>query len=194
MSATATPNVLTPRTRVLVASADPGFRKRMMTNPLYASVLREEASGGAHALARLGVSWNYMPSFIDVFEYHHAPERAQHDPYLVGIIAAADQFLIAQASAAESHPDEASAPGAGATPLTPSALLHSASPQTVHFEPETSDSLQSADQSIPAYLPQCLPELSDSEHHAVMELMQTEFLHLVPLVQLGMAAAASDDV
>src|SRR5271163_1399725 len=43
----------------------------------------------------MGVSWNYMPSFIDVFEYHHAPERAQHDPYLVGIVSAADQFLIA---------------------------------------------------------------------------------------------------
>src|SRR5271170_2823833 len=43
----------------------------------------------------MGVSWNYMPSFVDVFQYHHAPDRAQHDPYLVGIIAAADQFLIA---------------------------------------------------------------------------------------------------
>src|SRR5271154_695169 len=40
----------------------------------------------------MGVSWNYMPSFIDVFQYHHAPARAQPDPYLVGIVAAAGQF------------------------------------------------------------------------------------------------------
>jgi DNA-binding NtrC family response regulator len=54
MSATATSNALLPRTRVLVASADSGFRKQLMTDPLYASAWREEASGGAHALARLG--------------------------------------------------------------------------------------------------------------------------------------------
>jgi DNA-binding NtrC family response regulator len=54
MSATAISNAVLPRTRVLVASADSGFRKRLMTDPLYASAWREEASGGAHALARLG--------------------------------------------------------------------------------------------------------------------------------------------
>lgn len=27
----------------------------------------------------MAVAWNFMPSFIDVFETHHAPERAQHD-------------------------------------------------------------------------------------------------------------------
>jgi transcriptional regulator with GAF, ATPase, and Fis domain len=47
-------NALATRSRVLVASADSGFRKRMMTNPRYATAHREEASGGAHALARLG--------------------------------------------------------------------------------------------------------------------------------------------
>jgi DNA-binding NtrC family response regulator len=54
MAATATPSIFSPRTRVLVASADSGFRKRLMTKPEYASAWREEASGGAHALARLG--------------------------------------------------------------------------------------------------------------------------------------------
>ncbi|MGA2814215.1 MAG: sigma-54 dependent transcriptional regulator [Candidatus Acidiferrum sp.] len=54
MSATATSNALLPRTRVLVASADSGFRKQLMMDPQYASAWREEASGGAHALARLG--------------------------------------------------------------------------------------------------------------------------------------------
>jgi transcriptional regulator with GAF, ATPase, and Fis domain len=52
--AAAMPNILSRRTRVLVASADSGFRKRLMTDPLYAGALREEVCGGAHALARLG--------------------------------------------------------------------------------------------------------------------------------------------
>src|ERR1700736_1038613 len=52
MAATATP-VLRPPTRILVASADPAFRKRMMTDPAYAHALSEEAIGGAQALAKL---------------------------------------------------------------------------------------------------------------------------------------------
>jgi transcriptional regulator with GAF, ATPase, and Fis domain len=47
-------NALATRSRVLVASADSGFRKRMMSNPRYAEAQREEACGGAHALARMG--------------------------------------------------------------------------------------------------------------------------------------------
>src|SRR3984893_9027208 len=52
MAATATP-VLRPPTRILVASADPAFRKRMMTDPAYANALSEEAIGGAQALSKL---------------------------------------------------------------------------------------------------------------------------------------------
>lgn len=126
----------------------------------------------------MGVSWNYMPSFIDVFEYHHAPEKALHDPYLVGIVAAADQFLIAQANAVDSHlvdnkgstalpadPNESSA----ATPGSPAAIV------------------------LP-FLEKCLPELVESERNAVMEMLQTEYLQLLPLVQLGMTVAAADGV
>jgi transcriptional regulator with GAF, ATPase, and Fis domain len=53
MAATATPGVLRSRTRILVASADPAFRKRIMTDPAYANSLNEEAIGGAHALSKL---------------------------------------------------------------------------------------------------------------------------------------------
>jgi putative nucleotidyltransferase with HDIG domain len=42
--------------------------------------------------ARIGQSWNFFPSFIDVFENHHHPELSSRDPYLVGIVAAADHF------------------------------------------------------------------------------------------------------
>jgi hypothetical protein len=189
-------NALATRSRVLVASADSVFRKRMMTNPRYAAAHREEASGGAHALARMGVSWNYMPSFIDVFEYHHAPQRAQHDPYLVGIISAADQFLVAQASAAAAH--QADTAAAGETSATAETVarsgIHPVSGAEHSSETENTDQPPVPQQAVPAFLPQCLPELAESEHRAVMELLETEYLHLVPLVQLGMAVAASDDV
>src|ERR1700690_401694 len=54
----------------------------------------------------MGVAWNFMPSFMDVFEYHHSPENAQHDPYLVSVVSAADQFLLTQ-----SVPESQSADG-----------------------------------------------------------------------------------
>jgi len=43
----------------------------------------------------IGQSWNFFPSFIDVFENHHHPDRSIRDPHLVGIVAAADHFCEA---------------------------------------------------------------------------------------------------
>jgi HD-like signal output (HDOD) protein len=40
----------------------------------------------------LGVDWNFPASLLEVFEFHHKPERAVADPRLVRIVAAADQF------------------------------------------------------------------------------------------------------
>jgi transcriptional regulator with GAF, ATPase, and Fis domain len=53
MAAIATPNLITPRNRFLVASADPAFRSRVMKHRENADSLSEEAVGGAHALAKL---------------------------------------------------------------------------------------------------------------------------------------------
>jgi transcriptional regulator with GAF, ATPase, and Fis domain len=53
MAATATRALSREGIRILVASADPDFRKRVMKNPVYAGSTLEEASGGAHALAKL---------------------------------------------------------------------------------------------------------------------------------------------
>jgi HD-like signal output (HDOD) protein len=44
----------------------------------------------------IGLSWNFFPSFIDVFENHHHPQQSSRDPHLVGIIAAADRFCECQ--------------------------------------------------------------------------------------------------
>jgi len=54
MAAMATPYVVRTKPRVLIASSDEGFRKRVMGSPMYAGASSEEAVGGAHALARLG--------------------------------------------------------------------------------------------------------------------------------------------
>jgi HD-like signal output (HDOD) protein len=146
----------------------------------------------------MGVSWNYMPSFIDVFQYHHAPDRAQHDPYLVGIVAAADQFLIAhsQESAPPSRDDTAGPESAAdvhvrdAAGSNPEHAVSVIPPPSSH-SPET---FQPIHPELPPFLQKCLPELTESEHRALLDMMQTEYLHLVPLVQLGMAIAASDDL
>src|ERR1700724_3746945 len=58
----------------------------------------------------MAVAWDFMPSFIDVFENHHHPDRAQHDPYLVGIVAAADRFLQSQETTAAPPVVDASQP------------------------------------------------------------------------------------
>lgn len=40
----------------------------------------------------IGISWNFPPELIEVFEHHHKPREAAHDPHLLGMVAAADQF------------------------------------------------------------------------------------------------------
>lgn len=111
----------------------------------------------------MAVSWNFMPSFVDVFEAHHSPEKAQHDPYLVGIVAVADQFLISQTEAQQ-------------TPVA-----------------ESSEAPESHSGEIvePEYLAKYLPQLAETERHTLFETLQTEYIHLLPLVQIGLAAATN---
>jgi putative nucleotidyltransferase with HDIG domain len=113
----------------------------------------------------MAVAWNFMPSFVDVFEHHHHPDRAQHDPYLVGIVAAADRFLLSQTAAT---------PTAVAVPAGDDTSLASAAPENEE----------------PNFIQDCLPLLAESERAAVVEILQTEYIHLLPLVQLGLAASS----
>jgi HD-like signal output (HDOD) protein len=110
----------------------------------------------------MAVAWNFMPSFIDVFEHHHEPARSDHDPYLVGIVAAADQFLQTQEEAL------------------------STSPETAQISDTTS-----LEADGPSFLERCLPQVSEAGRLAVTEMLQTEYIHLLPLVQLGLSAATS---
>ncbi|MGB9465422.1 MAG: sigma-54 dependent transcriptional regulator [Candidatus Acidiferrum sp.] len=53
MAAAATTPFIRSYSRILVASADSSFRKRLVKSPAYIQALSEEAVGGAHALAKL---------------------------------------------------------------------------------------------------------------------------------------------
>lgn len=53
MAAAAATSLLRSSHRILVASADSRFRKRLIESPLYVRAMSEEAVGGAHALAKL---------------------------------------------------------------------------------------------------------------------------------------------
>src|ERR1700744_770937 len=133
----------------------------------------------------MAVAWNFMPSFIDVFENHHQPGRAQHGPYLVGIVPAADRFLMAQEaeSAAEGNAGGAVAEQAFAPAVpVPSSLQESGA--------VTANSSVGLENEEPTFLQECLPLLVESERHAVLEILQTEYIHLLPLVQLGLATTA----
>jgi HD-like signal output (HDOD) protein len=127
----------------------------------------------------MAVAWNFMPSFIDVFEYHHAPERAEHDPYLVGVIATADQFLMTQVAPAAELVTASSAHEPSAPP--------SSQTQSAAEAPSVSESALANEP--PSFIQKYLPRLSESEQHALLEMLQTEYIHLLPLVQLGLANA-----
>jgi HD-like signal output (HDOD) protein len=114
----------------------------------------------------MAVAWNFMPSFMDVFEHHHSPENAQHDPYLVGIVSAADQFLKAQDSIQAETPESGESPERAAAANPPLA-------------PMEGDGL--------SFLLQCFPLLSDEDRHGILGTLQTEYIHVLPLVQLGLS-------
>jgi putative nucleotidyltransferase with HDIG domain len=118
----------------------------------------------------LAVSWNFMPSFMDVFEHHHNPEQAQHDPYLVALVAATDKFLDTQVVPEARQPGQPEA----TEPTTPTPSSGAPTPAEAAEEPP--------------YLAQCFPTLAPEERLQVLAALRTEYTHQIPLVQLGIAA------
>jgi len=104
----------------------------------------------------IGQSWNFFPSFIDVFENHHHPDRGARDPHLVGIVAIADRFCEARSLASSSEEDALTSPDAA-----------------VDDE----------------WMAQCLPRLDVDERVGLAEMLETEYLHLLPLLELSTPAA-----
>jgi len=79
----------------MVAKEENSLTAEMKSGPWGGSLEAEkEYFGMTHCEAgrRIGQCWNLFPSFIDVFENHHHPQRSVRDPLLVGIVAAADRF------------------------------------------------------------------------------------------------------
>lgn len=127
----------------------------------------------------MAVAWNFMPSFLDVFEHHHDPENAQHDPYLVGVVSAADQFLQRLAP----PPEEGHDAGEAGEAASAEAVVQPAVGATPGTLPE---------QEGPGFLLQCFPRLAEEERGGILDMLQTEYLHVLPLVELSMAAISPE--
>jgi HD-like signal output (HDOD) protein len=104
----------------------------------------------------IGQSWNFFPSFIDVFENHHQPSRSVRDPHLVGIVAAADHFC-------ERHGLDLSADG------------------------ETQELSETDATCEDEFLRVCLPRLDAKERSELTEMLETEYLHLLPVIEFNNA-------
>jgi HD-like signal output (HDOD) protein len=100
----------------------------------------------------IGMSWNFFPSFIDVFENHHNPENSKRDPHLVGIVAAADHFSETHSQAPRDDED----------------LLEL-------VEPPSEDE----------FLARCLPRLDEEDRADLLSMLETEYLHLLPVIEFN---------
>jgi HD-like signal output (HDOD) protein len=100
----------------------------------------------------IGKTWNFFPSFIDVFENHHHPERSMRDPNLVGIVAAADHFSESRLAGWFSEGDTAD-----------------------------SNEVPSDDE----FLASCFPRLGAEERSELTDMLEDEFLHLLPVIELN---------
>jgi HD-like signal output (HDOD) protein len=109
----------------------------------------------------IGKSWNFFPSFIDVFENHHHPERSSRDPHLVGIVAAADHFSETRIAAWRS---EAAAQD----------------PTDATAEDE--------------FFALCFPRLSAEERSELAEMLENEYLHLLPVLEFNNPAILTGKV
>jgi HD-like signal output (HDOD) protein len=104
----------------------------------------------------LGMSWNFLPSFVDVFEHHHNPDEASHDKVLVGIVSSADHFCNNHAAGLESD------------------LHRNGATQAQEDE----------------FMKICLPMLTDEERTTLTEILEAEYLHLLPLLEVGFLTGA----
>jgi len=123
----------------------------------------------------MAVAWNFMPSFMDVFENHHEPQRAQHDPHLVGIVSAADRFLKTQAVPEVDVDLENELP--------------EISPMVPHIDEAF---IVGGESEGPVFLVECFPDLTAASRELVLQKLQAEYIQVLPLVQLGLAAVMPD--
>lgn len=107
----------------------------------------------------MAVTWNFMPSFIDVLGFHHEPLEAQHDQNLVAIIATIEQFLLTKFQA---------------EPVPGKAVL-SAGDEDQADEIIFSDAKEGH-----------LLEFADLHPQTLVEMLDKEHARLLPLVEAGL--------
>jgi putative nucleotidyltransferase with HDIG domain len=140
---------------LVVASEENALRGDISSEPWGGSLDAEKSYFGLNhcEVGRwIGQSWNFFPSFIDVFENHHHPERSARDPHLVGIVSAADHFCETHAMvpADDGEPQE---------------LLDSTSQDE--------------------WLAVCFPRLDTKDRSELIEMLETEYLHLLPMIEFN---------
>ena len=111
--------------------------------------------------SRMAEGWGLMPSFVDVILNHHEPSEAQHDPYLVEIVAAVEHFLLAKEEAlVTAASEEAGQPSAEPRPL-----------------------------EIPAFTPRSRQPFADeSVWKSISDNLDGEYTRLLPLVEGNLAS------
>jgi len=116
--------------------------------------LEREHFGTDHCeVARwIGISWNFSPSLLEAMVKHHCPREATHDPLLVGVVAAADQFCVRRGIVLGAAPPELTEP---------------------------------AGNQAQVILQACLPHLKPEEADRLAEMLETDFLHLIQLMEFG---------
>jgi len=145
---------------LIVAKEENALRGQAKSGPWGGSLEAEkDYFGMTHCEVgrRIGQCWNLFPSFIDVFENHHHPERSVRDPLLVGIVAAADHF-------AEWRSGE---------PLSDGDSVESTEPESA-VEDE--------------FLRLCFPRLDAKARTELTEMLETEYLHLLPVIEFNNSA------
>ncbi len=108
----------------------------------------------------IGKAWNFFPSFIDVFENHHHPDHSIRDPHLVGIVAAADHFCEERSIEVLEH------------------IQSSDADEPSEAGPPVGDE----------FLRICLPRLDAKERSELTEMLETEYLHLLPVIEFNTPA------
>lgn len=107
----------------------------------------------------VGASWEFYPCHIEVFQFHHHPSEATHDPLLVGIVSVADHFCEQKESESSGVKEE--------------------------------DAASSDDLSMEAYIRKCLPMIGASDRDRVLQLLESEYLSILPVIEQTYGGAIS---
>jgi putative nucleotidyltransferase with HDIG domain len=143
--------------QLVVAKTEGALKGETRSGPWGGSLVSEKDYFGMNHCEvgrSIGQSWNFFPSFIDVFEHHHNPDRSTRDPHLVGIIAAADHFCEVQS-------------------LNP---VNEGEPvELVETDPSFEEE----------FLTLCFPRLDAKERSELTDMLETEYLHLLPMLEIN---------